>query len=487
MGGQQQGLVRQIGLASGVAIVVGSTIGSGIFKSPSGIAELMPGPLPMLLVWLVGGLIVLCGGLTLGEVGSAYPYSGGLYVYLREAYGRRLAYVFGWAQLVLIRPSSIGAVALVFGQYALRLSPIEEGTPQFTGLSAVLACGAIVIVTLANVVGVKFGTTIQNITTIAKVGGLAVLIVLALTIGLQNGAGHFQPATPEGSFSLSHFGLALIAVLWAYDGWADGSYVGGEMTDPRRNLPRSILFGTIAIIAVYLLANIAYMAVLPVSEIASSGGVAADVMTALFGPVGLTLIVTTVMLSTFGTLNGSVLTSPRIFFALAEDKMFAPKLAEVHPRFKTPYIAVVLAGLLGIVYVLVATKFAGSRAFGALTDAFVIGLVPFYALSVGAVFVFRRRESRRTRTENAPEALSDSLQDPLTPAGTTEHHPYSPATHTPLFPVPPVVFILANLLLLGNSLAGEESRGPTILTLAIVALGFPVYSIALRRQARDTD
>src|SRR5579862_9781319 len=157
-------LVRQIGLGSGIAVVIGSTIGSGIFKSPSGIAVQLPGPLPMLAVWVLGGLFVLCGALTLGELGGAFPYSGGLYVYLREAYGRLAAFLFGWAQLVLLRPSAVGAVAIVFGQYALRLTGRQEGQPGFNEWSAALAVGAIVAVTIANVFGVRFGTLIQNLT-----------------------------------------------------------------------------------------------------------------------------------------------------------------------------------------------------------------------------------------------------------------------------------------------------------------------------------
>lgn len=471
-------LVRQIGLGSGIAVVVGSTIGSGIFKSPSGIAGHLPGPLPMLAVWLFGGLVVLCGALTLAEVGSAFPYSGGLYVYVREAYGRLAAFLFGWAQLVLIRPSSIGAVALVFGQYAMRLTPVVDSSPDFVYYSAALAIGAIIMVTIANVRGVKFGTGIQNLTTVAKVGGLLVLILLAFAIGMPRTGGHFSPGVPEGSFNLQAFGLALVSVLWAYDGWADGSYVGGEMVNPRKNLPKAILLGTLGIIAVYMLANFAYLAVFPVGTIAGSSSVAADAMSSLVGPWGVTFIVATVMVSTFGTLNGSVLTSPRIFFALAEDKLFVPKLAAVHPKHQTPYVSVLLSGGLGVLYVIVATAFTGSKAFSALTDAFVIGLVPFYALSVGAVFVFRKREKARAAIA---EPVDDSLTDPMEPGHEEIHpHAYAPAVHTAGFPITPVVFIAATLLLLANSLMGEESRIPTILTLLLVALGVPVYFMAFR-------
>ena len=477
-------LVRQIGLGSGIAVVVGSTIGSGIFKSPSGIAEKLPGSIPMLLVWIIGGLLVLCGALTLAEVGSAFPYSGGLYVYVREAFGRLTAFLFGWAQLALLRPSSIGAVAVVFGNYALKLFGVPDSHPQFVVWSGALAVGAIIVVTIANVVGVKFGTGIQNWTTIIKTAGLVLMVLLALTIGLaRSGGGHFTPAMPAGSFNLSLFGLALVSTLWAYDGWADGSYVGGEMKDPRKTLPKSILFGTLLVIAVYLLANLGYLSVFSVGQIKDSQGIAADTMNSLVGRFGATFIAATVMISTFGTLNGSVLTSPRIFFALAEDKLFFPGIGAVHPKYKTPWVSVVLCGALGILYVVVATMKAGDKAFGALTDAFVIGIVPFYALSVGSVFVFRKREKQRRVDQGIPE---DSLIDPVEPGHLETHpHPYVPAVHTPAFPIVPILFIASTIFLLVNSLVDRDSRNPTLITIGLVLIGIPLFyaAFASRKEA----
>ncbi|MHB8637169.1 MAG: APC family permease [Fimbriimonadaceae bacterium] len=475
-------LVRQIGLGSGIAVVVGSTIGSGIFKSPSGIAEQLPGPLPMLGAWVIGGLFVLCGALTLGELGGAFPYSGGLYVYVREAYGRLIAFLFGWAQLVLLRPASVGAVAIVFGQYALRLTGRQEGQPGFNTWTAVLAVAAIVLVTIANVLGVKFGTVIQNLTTVAKTAGLLLLIVLAFAIGMPHAAAHFTPAAPAGSFSASMFGLALVSVLWAYDGWADGSYVSGEIVDPRKNVPKAILFGTLIVIAVYILANLAYLSVFSIASIAKSQTIAADTMAKLVGTGGITFIVATVMISTFGTLNATVLTAPRIFFAMAEDRLFFQPLAWVHPRYKTPHVAVTLSGVLGILYVVVATALSGSKAFGALTDAFVIGIVPFYALSVGSVFVFRRRETKR-RAERG-DTLDDSLIDPVQPGHLETHpHTYAPSMHTPLFPLTPLIFVGSTLLLLANSLLDAGSRIPTVITLGILVAGAPIYYATIARGA----
>ncbi len=478
-------LVRQIGLGSGVAVVIGSTIGSGIFKSPSGIAGQLPGPLPMLAIWVVGGFFVLCGALTLAEIGGAFPYSGGLYVYIREAYGRPLAFIFGWAQLVLLRPSSIGAVAIVCGQYFLQLTGLKEGQPGFNEWSAALACGAIVVVTIANVLGVKLGTSIQNLTTVAKTGGLIVLIVLALAIGLPTAGSHFTPAIPAGSFSIPMFGLALVSVLWAYDGWADGSYISGEIVNPRRNVPRAVVFGTLIVIAVYLLANLAYLSVFTVQEIGKSQVVAADAMSKLVGGWGVTFIVGTVVISTFGTLSATVLTSPRIFFAMSEDKLFFEPLARVHPRFKTPHVAVMLAGALGVLYVIVATAQSGNKAFGTLTDAFVIGIVPFYALSVGSVFIFRAREIKRQGAVQDSGVLGDSLVDPIEQGHLEAHpHAYSPSVQTPAYPVTPLLFVASTIFLLANSLLDGDSRAPTLVTLGILVAGAPIYYATIARRNR---
>jgi amino acid transporter len=269
-------LVRQIGLASGIAVVMGSMIGSGIFKVPSVIAGRLPGPGPMLAVWLVGAVFALCGAMTVAEVGGAFPYSGGFYVFIREAYGRLPAFLFGWCN-VLSQPASNGAVALVFSQYALRLSGHDPGEPGFAVATALLAVTAMVVVTVANIRGVKFGAGIQNLTTMAKVGGLLALIFCAVAIGLPRGA-HFSPAAPPGSFSVSMFGLSLVSVLFAYDGWMNITYIGGEVSNPRRNMPLSILFGVSAVAAIYISANVAYMIVSPVADIAGSQIIAADTM-----------------------------------------------------------------------------------------------------------------------------------------------------------------------------------------------------------------
>lgn len=476
-------LLRQIGLGSGVGIVVGSMIGSGIFRIPSEIAVRLPGPLPMLAVWVVGGVFALCGALTLAEVSGAFPYSGGIYVFLREGFGRLPAFLFGWAQL-LLNPASNGAVAIVFSQYALRLAGLQPGSPGYAQISAVLAVGAILFVTVANVLGVKFGTGIQNLTAAAKAGGLIALVTLAFTLALPHAGGHFVPAAPPGSFTLSMFGLSLISVLFAYDGWMNVCLVGGEVANPRKTLPRAILIGVTLVTTIYITANFAYLAVLPLPEMGKSQIIAADTMSRLVGEWGVTFIVATVMLSTFGALNGGMLTAPRIFFAMAEDRLFFQPLAWVHPRFRTPYIAVLLAGAQSVLYVLTATALRGSKAFSALIDACVVGGIPFTALAVASVFVFRRREKKRAASasmENPP----DSLIDPADPGHPESHpHAYSPPVHTLFYPVAPLLFVASTLLLIGNSLVDIRSRIPSLIVLGAVGLGIPLFYATIGRTRR---
>ncbi|MEP6756068.1 MAG: amino acid permease, partial [Chthonomonadales bacterium] len=468
--------------ASGIAVVVGSMIGSGIFRSPADIAAKLPGPFPMLLVWVVGGLFAICGALTLSEVGGAFPYSGGLYVYIREAYGHLPAFLFGWSNL-LLQPASNGAVALVFSQYALRLAGLHPGQPGFDKWSAVLAVVALIAVTVANVLGVKLGAVIQNMTTLAKTGGLAAMIILALAIGLPHAGSHFEPMIPAGSLTFSMFGLALVSVLFACDGWMNVCYISGEVVNPRRNVPRAIVLGVGIVVTVYFLTNLAYLSVFSVTEIARSPTIAADTMSKLIGAGGVTFIVATVMMSTFGALNAGVLTSPRVYFAMSEDKLFFEPLARVHPKFATPHVAVTICGIQGIIYVLIATQLSGSKAFGALIDACVIGNLPFYAMAVGSIFIFRKREKKRVLNSpvKTPE-IDDSLLDPVSLGHLETHpHPYLPPVKAMLFPLTPILFIGSVLLLISNSLLDSAARGPSLVVLGALAAGAPLYYATIGR------
>jgi len=436
-----QGLKRQIGLWSAIAIVIGTTIGSGIFRSPAGIADKLPGPLPLAIIWVAGGLFALCGALSFAELASAFPRTGGVFVYIKEGWGRLPAFLFGWAEITVIRAAAVGAISTTFAEYFLR---VIGGDPA--AYAQYVAAVAIIVMGTVNILGVRWGTMVLNVTTIAKYGGLIFIVVIAFALGLPETGGHYTPAMPAGSFSMAPFGLALVSVLWAYDGYADLSYAGGEVKDPERNLPRALIIGTLAIITIYLLANLAYLAVIPVEEMRRSTLVAADVAERLLGAAGVVFIGVTVMLSTWGTLTGSLLTSPRIFYAMAEDGLFFRKVAEVHPRFHTPYVAIGINIVLGVAFVLM-------RNFEQLADAFVTAIVPFYAIGVASLFVLRRR------------------------AG------YTPAFRTPWYPFVPALFVLSAIYLLGNALIDPSSRGPTALTLGIVLTGIPVYYLTVGKRA----
>jgi APA family basic amino acid/polyamine antiporter len=439
-------LPRRLGLWSAIAVVIGTTIGSGIFRSPAGIAERLPGPVPLMSVWVVGGLLALCGALTLAEIAGAYPQTGGIYVYLREGWGRLAAFLFGWSELVIIRAAALGAISITFAEYFLRVLGFDPRVAPYDSYAHYIAAVAIVVMAYVNVRGVRGSSIVQNATTIAKYAGLLVIVLLALALGLpRTGGANFTPAVPPGSFSSSAFGLALVSVLWAYDGWADLSFISGEVKDPRRNLPRALILGALAIIAIYLLANVAYMAVMPVSEIRRSPLVAADVSQRLVGAAGVVFVAMTVMLSTFGTLNGSILTSPRIFFAMADDGLLFRRVAAVHSRYETPYLAISIAAVLGAGFVLL-------RTFEQLADTFVTAIIPFYALGVASIYVFRRR------------------------AG------YAPPFRTPGYPVVPALFVLATIYLLVNAIIDDSSRIGTLIVLGIILFGIPVYYATVGRR-----
>lgn len=431
-------LPRRLGLWSAIAVLVGSTIGSGIFRSPAGIADKLPGPLPLLAIWLTGGIFALCGALTLAEVAGAFPRTGGVYVFIRESWGRLPAFLFGWAELILIRAAALGAISTTFSEYFIRVLGHDPRLAPYNRYVHYVAAIAILLTATFNYVGIKWGALVQNVTTLAKTGALILIIVLALALGLPQTGGHFTPVVPPGSFNIARFGLALVSVLWVYDGWADVSFVGGEVKDPERNLPRVLIFGTSIVIALYLLANVAYLAVLPVEEIRHSKLVAADVADRVVGAAGVAFVSLAVMVSTFGTLNGSVMTGSRILFAMAADGGLFKPIAIVHPRFQTPSVAIALEAGLGVVFVLLGT-------FEQLADTFVTAIVPFYALAVGSVFIFRRR----------PE--------------------YKPPFRVPGYPVVPVIFIVATIMLLGNAIIDPGSRVATLGVIGVILLGIPVY------------
>jgi amino acid transporter len=434
-------LTRTLGLWSSVALVIGITIGSGIFRSPAGIAERVPQPTAMLLLWALGGAITLCGALSLGELASAMPETGGLYAYLREGWGRLAGFLFGWSELVLIRASALGGIAVVFGEYLLRslgVDPIEHYI-----VARSLSAGAIAFAAAVNIRGTNLGALIVGVATWAKFAALVLLAGAAFVLGGRHGASVHNLTTGTGApLAIGTMGLALVSILWAYDGWADLSFASGEVKNPQVNLPRAIILGTLAIIVIYLLANTAYLYVSPIETVAQSRLVAADTMFAIFGRAGVALVSVFVMISSFSSLNGSMLASPRVFFAMADDGLFFEPIARVHPRYKTPYVAILLAALLGMALVL-------SRSFEALTETFVLAIWPFYALGVAAISRLRR--------------LRPDLPRPYRAIG---------------YPIVPAIFVTAVAAFVVNAIVNEPIS--TGITFALILAGAPVYFFAFR-------
>jgi amino acid transporter len=428
-------LVRSLGLWSSIGLVIGITIGGGIFRTPAGIADRVPDPMWMMGVWVLGGLIVLCGALSFAELSASMPETGGMYVYLREGWGRPFGFLYGWAQLVLIRAAALGGISSVFGEYFLRVIGVDPRMhPQWADY---LAAGAILFAGATNIVGVRLGALFAGLSTIAKFGALAILVLAAFLMGGRVGGSVDNLASNAAAIDAGVFGLALISVMWAYDGFADLTFASGEVKDPQRNLPRAIVIGTLMIIAIYLLANAAYLYINPIGIMAKSPLIAADTMGALFGRAGVSFVSVVVMISTFGSLMGSMLASPRIFFAMADDKLLFEPIARVHPRWKTPYMAIGLACVLGVAMVMTQT-------FEQLTDTFVLAMWPFYALSVAAIYTLRKSQPQLNR-------------------------PYKVVG----YPVVPAVFIGAAIYLVINALMTQPLW--TSITFGVVLLGLPVY------------
>lgn len=436
-------LPRTLGLGSATAIVIGITIGSGIFRSPAGVAQKVSDPTAFLSLWVVGGVLALAGALSLAELAALFPESGGYYAYLRETWGRRTAFLFGWTQLVVLRASAIGGIALACGQYSLRMIGVD---PVTHALQAQLtAAAAILIASTANIFGARIGAAIVNLSSSAKFLAILALGGAALLLGGDAPPPAAAAAAAVAPVTIGSFGLALVSVLWAYDGFGDVSFAGGEVKNPQRTLPLAIVYGTAGVVVAYVLVNVGYLRVLSAAGVAASPLVAADTMTALVGRTGTVLVSALVALSTFGALNADFLGSTRVFFAMAEDGLFFRAIARVHPRYQTPHVAIILTAALSLVLVF-------SRSFEALTDTFVIAIWPFYALCVAGLMRLRRSQPDLTR-------------------------PY----RVPGYPFVPLLFLVAAAGFLLNALINDTVA--TAATFAVILAGLPVYELVFARRA----
>jgi APA family basic amino acid/polyamine antiporter len=386
-------LPRVLGPFDATALVVGGIIGSGVFLKASLIAATVGSFGPIISVWVVLGLVTLCGSLTLAELATMLPKAGGPYVYLREAYGRLPAFLWGWTEFWVIRTGSLGALAcatVIYLNAGIRnvyvLSHWEQG---------VIAIVLILFLTFVNWRSTRWGATLQNVTTVIKVGFLAALIVLPFVLG-KTDSRNLGPIWPE-EITLSFWraiGIAAIAVLWPYDGWVNLSQVAEEVRNPQRNIPLALSLGIFIIIVIYVLANAAYHLVLPMGEVASSDAVASEVFFKILGNRGAQLAALGVMCSTLGATQSNLLTGPRIYFAMARDGLLPSRLAEVHDQNETPGNAIVAQSVWASLLVVAAYAWQAdpSAAFNTLTDFVIFGGSVFYAMAVAAVFVLRWRQ-----------------------------------------------------------------------------------------------
>jgi APA family basic amino acid/polyamine antiporter len=431
-------LLRTLNFRDVVLLIIGTVIGSGIFLVPGPVLRNVHNRVGLaLLVWLVGGVLSLMGALTYGELGAMKPQAGGLYVYIRDCFGRPVAFLYGWALFFMISSGSVATLAVAFSTYLRQIVPLNNVAAK------IVAAAMIVLVAVINVIGTRKSANVQNVATALKVAAILAMTVVLFAFSHQASAA--AGVVVQGSLA-SGFGLSMISVLWAYEGWQYCTFSAGEITEPQKTFPRAFLVGTLVLIIIYLLANLAYVFALGANGAAASDSVAADAVRAVLGAGFAKLISLAILVSMFSAANGLILTSPRVYYAMANDGVFFRKLAEVHPRYKTPAFAVI-AGCAWSVVLAVSGTFEQL-----LTYVVFTGWI-FYALGAAAVFVYRRRE-------------------PNTP------RPY----RVPGYPVTPLLFVVAAGALVINTIVAQPGRA--LVGLGLVLAGAPVYLIWSTRSAR---
>jgi basic amino acid/polyamine antiporter, APA family len=442
-----EGLLRAIGLGSAILIVVGAVIGSGIFLTTGGMAALIPSASLLLLAWTLGGVLAITGGLTYAELGAMFPSSGGVYVYLREAYGPLPAFLYGWASLLVVISGSMAAVAVGFAEYlsyfipAASTSNVVLSVPVPWGTFAIsagqLVAGAsLAVLGAINYVGVRSGNMVNVVLTAAKVAGLVALPVLALIAGQVTPS--YTPVVPaEIARPLASFGIAMIAVLWTYESWYYVTYAAGEVKDAPRNVPRALVIGVLFLMGIYLAVNIAYLYTLRIDEMRGVTRIAELAMSVLMGPGGATFIAATVVISTFGCNAAGLLGGSRVLFAMALDGVFLPAASRVHPKYRTPHVAIVALTVWSVVLAL-------SGTYEQLFTYVMFASILFSVAAGVALFVLRRTRPNAAR-------------------------PY----RTWGYPIIPLVFVVGSAAFVVNTLL--ERPVESLAGLGLLAIGLPVY------------
>jgi len=450
-------LVRGLGLTAAMMIVAGSMIGSGIFRKPATMAGQLLSPELLIIVWVVAGLITFIGALTNAEIAGMIDATGGQYAYFRKMYGDFIAFLYGWSIFAVIQTGSQAAIAYVFAEYLgyfFKYPQLPQSFQDFSifmpfvgdihpfldfGTKAV-AILCILFLTGVNYLGVVFGGIVQTIVTFIKIASIIILSLLLFTFGQGSYANVYSgfniPAETITNI-ISVIGLALAGAFWAYDGWNNVTFVAGEVKNPQRNIPLALLYGTLIVIAVYVLINIAFLYVLPIDEMSKSPLVAASAAERIFGVNGASIISIAVIISTFGALNGSILATARVQFAMARDKLFFSPLGKIHPKFGTPHVSLIIQGVWSCVLVL-------SGSFDTISDYVIFAAWLFYMLGAAGVFVLRKK---------MPEV----------------NRPYKVWG----YPYTPIIFIIFSFLFLVNSIISDtqDAAMGSILILS----GLPIY------------
>jgi basic amino acid/polyamine antiporter, APA family len=431
------GLERALGLRSAILFVVGSVIGSGIFLTTGDMAAIIPSASLLVAAWILGGVLAISGALTYAEMGAMFPRSGGVYVFLREAYGPLFAFLYGWAALFVVLSGGTAAVGVGFATYLSYFLPALTSI-SLAGIAGTQMVAALMIVTLGaiNYVGVRNGNMVNVVTTTAKVAALAALPVMALAAARVDPT--YVPIVPPGlARPAAGFGVAMIAVLWTYEAWYFVTYASGEIKDPHRNIPRALIVGILLLTTIYVLVNVAYLHALTIDEMKGVSRIAEKAATVLIGPAGASFIALAVVVSTFGNNCAGLLAGSRLLFAMASDGVFFPAARRVHPRYRTPHVAI---AALTIWSTLLALSGTYEQLFTYVMFASIL-----FSVAAGAA-LFRLRQTMPDRPR-----------------------PY----RTWGYPVVPALFILGSLAFVLNTLIERPTE--SLLGLGLLALGLPAY------------
>jgi APA family basic amino acid/polyamine antiporter len=442
-------LERRLGTLDGALITIGAIIGSGIFLTTSDIARGLPQPLWILAVWIVGGLLTLAGALTYAELGAMYPHTGGIYVFLREAYGPLAGFLYGWAAFFVIMSGGIAAIAVGFGQYLGIFLPFFSGRHELWSLPLgawvwrvdgcqIAGVLAILALTAINHAGLRQGAWVQNLMTVLKIGAIGLFVTGGFVVRAPVAVAWTAPLPRLPGGLLAAFGVGMIAALWTYDGWYGLTFSAGELKNPARSLPLGLILGVIATVLMYAAMNLAYLRAIPIGAIAATPRIGEDAAAALFGGRASRWISAAIVVSTFGCLASTILYSARIYLPMAEDRLFFRTVARIHPRYHTPGVSLWTQSLWAVLLTL-------SGSYEQLYTYVIFASVLFHAATGAAVFVLRRTRPDHPR-------------------------PY----RTWGYPWVPALFILSSLVLLGNTLVERPTE--SLLGLGLLALGLPAYA-----------